>query len=89
MAGQQHRFDSEGQQAAGQFLAELADSTGGKFFDNNNDLDAGFRDAAVISEPGYILAFSPNSVKFDGKFHASKVALRQQSKGFTLHARKG
>lgn len=89
VAMEQHRLDSEREMLASAILEEVADSTGGKYFHNNNDLDAGFRQAAIVSESGYILAFSPKSMKFDGKFHAIKVDLRQEPKDLVVNARRG
>jgi VWFA-related protein len=89
LVGERHQMDTEEQVAAGQFLAEVAESTGGKYFHNNNDLDAGFHEAAVVAEPGYVLAFSPSNLKFDGKFHALKVTLRQKRRGYSMQSRKG
>ena len=40
-------------------LAEMADATGGTFFHNNNDLEAGFRRLAAVPEFSYLLGFSP------------------------------
>jgi len=57
-------------------LAELAAGTGAGFFQNNNDLDAGF--ARLVSAPEYyfLLAFSPQNLKMDGSFHSLKVTLK-------------
>lgn len=67
-------------------LAELANGSGGKFFHNNNDLAAGFRELEEIPEYSYILGFSPQNLKLDGTRHALKVALRSPA-GLTLTAR--
>jgi hypothetical protein len=69
-------------------LSDLAVDTGGQFFHNSNDLDAGFRRVATLSEVSYVLAFSPHNLKFDGRFHKLKVSLANP-KGFTLQARRG
>lgn len=69
-------------------LAELADGTGGTFFHNNNDLGEGFRRLAAAPEYVYVLGFTPDSLKSNGKFHPLKVALRE-GKGLTVQARKG
>jgi VWFA-related protein len=69
-------------------LSDLAVDTGGQFFHNSNDLDAGFRRVGVLSEVSYVLAFSPRNLKFDGRFHKLKVSL-VNPKGFTLQARRG
>ncbi|MBZ5583032.1 MAG: VWA domain-containing protein [Acidobacteriia bacterium] len=69
-------------------LAELASGTGGRFFQNNNDLDEGLQQVAAAPEYVYLLAFSPLNLKMDGKYHNLKVALTD-AKGVTPEARKG
>jgi VWFA-related protein len=69
-------------------LYGFAADTGGQFFHNNNDLDAGFRRVGTLSEVSYVLAFSPRNLKFDGRFHKLKVSL-VNPKGFALQARRG
>ena len=70
-------------------LAVLADSTGGIFFHNNNDLDEGFRRLSVAPEYYYVLGFSPQNLKLDGSFHSLKVTLKNPQKKLTLQARRG
>lgn len=69
-------------------LAEVADSTGGVFFHNSNDLNEGFRRVGSLPGAYYVLAFSPQNLKLDGKFHTLKVSLTK-AKGFSLQARHG
>ncbi len=69
-------------------LAGLADSTGGTFFHNNNDLDKGFQQLATPPEYSYLIAFSPQNLKFDGRFHNIKVTVRAPQK-LAVQARKG
>ena len=69
-------------------LAELADGTGGTWFHNNNDLNEGFRRLAAAPEFIYVLGFTPENLKSNGKFHSLKVTLKEP-KGLTLQARKG
>ncbi|HKD85023.1 MAG TPA: VWA domain-containing protein [Terriglobales bacterium] len=69
-------------------LAELADATGGTFFRNNNDFEEGFRRLAAPPEVSYLLAFSPQNLKFDGKYHKLKVTLKSPADG-AVQARKG
>ncbi|HET9741658.1 MAG TPA: VWA domain-containing protein [Terriglobales bacterium] len=69
-------------------LAELASATGGSFFHNSNDFDAGFRKLAAPPEYSYLLGFSPQNLKADGSFHTLKVRLKQPQK-LALQARKG
>ncbi|MHB8656009.1 MAG: VWA domain-containing protein [Terriglobia bacterium] len=69
-------------------LAEVADSTGGVFFHNSNDLNEGFRRVGSLPGAYYVLAFSPQNLKLNGKYHALKVSLTN-AKGFSLQARHG
>jgi hypothetical protein len=69
-------------------LGELADGTGGAYFHNNNDLDEGFRRVAAAPEFYYVLGFSPQNLKLDGRYHKLKVTLRDPQ-NFTLQARRG
>ncbi|MGH9698374.1 MAG: hypothetical protein ACRD52_02830, partial [Candidatus Acidiferrales bacterium] len=55
---------------------------------NNNDLDPGFRTTAATPEVSYLLGFTPNSLKYDGKFHVLKVKLSSKDK-YALQARRG
>lgn len=68
-------------------LVYMAESTGGLFFNNNNDLDLGFRQLAMLPEVTYLLAFSPDSVP-DGKFHKLSVRLTSAD-GRSVQARPG
>jgi VWFA-related protein len=71
-----------------QVLYGFAEDTGGQFFHNSNDLDQGFRQVGAQPEVYYVLAFSPRSLKFDGRFHKLKVSLVNPG-GYTLQARRG
>jgi len=82
------RFDTEEARQNADVMAQLADGTGGTFFQNNNDLGAGMKDLATAPAVYYILAFSPQDLKPDGSFHSLKVTLRTPS-GFSAKARRG
>jgi VWFA-related protein len=82
------QYQSQSAQAEGDSLAELADGTGGTFFHNNNDLQEGFRRTSASPEFMYVLAFSPQNLKFDGGYHALKVTVKD-TKGVQLQARRG
>ena len=69
-------------------LADFANSTGGTFFHNSNDLEGGLTNAAAAPEVSYMLGFSPHNEKMDGKFHAIKVTLAKKEK-YSLQARRG
>ena len=81
-------FDSDNARAQSDVLAELAYSTGGTFFQNNNSLAEGFKGAAAQPEFMYVLGFAPQNLKLDGQFHALKVTLKEP-KGYDLQARRG
>jgi VWFA-related protein len=80
------RLDREEALERTDVMANLAYSTGGTFFHNNNDLDEGFRRTADPPEYIYVLGFSPR--KLDGKFHKLKVTLKNPEK-LTVQARQG
>jgi VWFA-related protein len=82
------QFQRESAIAEEGVLAELADATGGRYFHNNNDLKAGFRQVAASPEFIYVLGFSPQNLKLDGAYHAIKVKLTN-SRGLDLQARRG
>lgn len=75
------RRDSDG-------MGTLALNTGGVFFENNNDLEAGLRRAAAVPDAYYVLTFSPQNLKFDGAFHPLKLTLVAR-RGLNVQARKG
>jgi VWFA-related protein len=69
-------------------LAELADGTGGVFFHDQNDIDQGLLHAAAEPEVSYVLGFTPQNLKLDGKYHNLKVTLTGKQK-WGLQARHG
>jgi VWFA-related protein len=69
-------------------LAELADGTGGTFFHNRNDIDQGLLQATGEPEVSYLLGFTPQNLKLDGRYHHLKVTLTSKQK-WTLQARHG
>jgi VWFA-related protein len=82
------QYRTEEQRVQSDVLSDLAYSTGGFYFRNNNDLDAGFRMTAAEPEVSYLLAFVPANLKNDGKFHALSVKLTTKEK-YTVQARRG
>jgi VWFA-related protein len=69
-------------------MAEVAANTGGRFFENSNDLRGAYERLATAPEYIYVLGFEPQNLKLDGKYHNLKVSLRS-AKGITLEARRG
>lgn len=68
-------------------LAELASGTNGVFFENNNDLNAGFERTSAAPEYSYMLGFSPQNLKLDGAYHALKVKIKEAK--LVVQARRG
>jgi VWFA-related protein len=69
-------------------LAELAYDTGGEYFHNSNDLNTGFEKVGSLPEVYYVLGFSPQNLKYDGRFHTLKIALNTRER-YTIQARAG
>jgi VWFA-related protein len=80
-----NQYRHESMDANADVMEELADGTGGIFY-NNNDLEAGLR--ALISGPDctYLLAFSTTNTK-PGAHHRLKVKVN--GPGLTVQARRG
>jgi VWFA-related protein len=74
--------------AATAVMAETAESTGGRFFENSNALDQGLELLAGQPECIYLLGFAPQNLTPDGRYHTLKVTLRNP-KGLTVDARPG
>jgi len=88
VAGIEGQYQLAEASADADVMAELADATGGVFFHNNNDLAAGFRQIASTPEYYYVLAFSPQNMKLNGRFHNLKVTLKTPQK-YSIQARRG
>ena len=87
-AGYKTSYRVAAQSAQEDVLAQLADGTGGKFFHNRNDVDEAMREAGAAPSFSYLLGFSPQNLKIDGRFHTLKVALTSKEK-FGIQARHG
>ena len=74
--------------AESDILAILAYGTGGTFFHNGNDMEEGFRRVADSPEFSYVLGFTPQNLKLDGRFHSLKVSLKVRTK-YDLQTRRG
>jgi len=81
-------YETQAATADEDVLAALTYETGGVFFRNNNDFDEGFCRIAAAPEYSYVLGFSPQNLKLDGKFHSLKVTVKNPSK-LDIQARKG
>jgi len=69
-------------------LAELADGTGGKFIHDNNDFVGGFNQLASPPRFVYMIAFKPQDLKQNGRYHRLKVMV-DVPKGYSVQARRG
>ncbi len=87
-AGFKTSYRVAAQSAQEEVLAQLADGTGGKFFHNRNDVDEAMREAGAAPSFSYLLGFSPQNLKIDGRFHTLKVVLTSKGK-FDIQARHG
>lgn len=87
-AGYKATYRTQEQTENAYVLMDFANGTGGTFFHNSNDLEGGLLRAGGTPEVSYMLGFSPQNQKMDGKFHSIKVSLTEKRK-YTLQARRG
>jgi VWFA-related protein len=87
-AAQMDVYRLEEQSLDADVLADFANGTGGTFFHNSNDLETGLKQAGASPEVSYILGFSPQNQKLDGRYHAIKVVIADKRK-FNIQARRG
>lgn len=73
---------------ADSMLRDFAESTGGTFFHNSNDLAGGMQQLGAAPEVSYLLGYSPQDQKMDGKYHLIKVTLPDHKK-YEVQARHG
>ncbi len=71
-----------------EFMARMADGTGGRFITDTNDMDGAVHKLAATPKYIYVLGFSPASLRREGRFHELRVKLRD-GHGLQLEARKG
>ncbi len=86
---QKQQLEDLYQSLSGDVLGSIAGETGGTWFHNKNDFNEGFRRAGGLPEAYYVLAFAPEDLKTDGRFHPLKVTLADNSDHFSLQTRKG
>ena len=91
LLGKLVQMQTSAAQADADVMAEMADGTGGVFFQNQNDMNIGFRAVGGLAEFSYILVFSPSDLKPNGKYHNLKVSLMGGAKESHLNvqARRG
>jgi len=86
--GSKTYMDMQSASLEGDVLLVLANGTGGTLFHNNNDMNEGFRRVTDAPEYYYVLGFTPQDLKKDGKFHTIKVSLTNHEH-YDLQARRG
>lgn len=86
--GLESTYRMQAQIQAGQVLSGIAGSTGGTYFHNRNDLLTGINEAMATPSVSYVLGFSPQNLKVDGKFHKLKVVMTNGEK-YQIQARTG
>jgi VWFA-related protein len=69
-------------------LAQLADGTGGRFFENNNDFGQAVRRLAAPPAVSYLLSFSPSGDAPDGSLHTLTVKVARPGR-WQVQARRG
>jgi len=87
-AGYKTSYRAAAQFAQQDVLAQLADGTGGNFYHNRNDVDEAMREAGAAPAISYLLGFSPQNLKIDGRLHTLKVTLTSKEK-YSVQARHG
>lgn len=70
-------FRQNAMRVAENSMGELADSTGGTFFHNNNDLEAGFSTLLDSSATTYLLELPLDEVKQNGAYHRLRVKVNR------------
>ena len=87
-AGYKNMYRTQEQSENAYVLMDFAAGTGGTFFHNSNDLETGLNRAGGAPEVSYILGFSPQNQKMDGRYHGLKVVITEKRK-YSIQARKG
>jgi hypothetical protein len=82
------RYRVEAQSAKSEVLRDFAEGTGGTFFHNRNDLEAGLKQEGLAPAVSYLLGFSPQNLKLDGSYHTLRVTLTKKQK-YSVQARHG
>jgi VWFA-related protein len=80
-----YQIRAKSMDAAAGTMQELADGTGGTFFHNNNDIEAGLNKLVSGAEHTYLLTFSPSRTK-GGVRHKLKIKVNEP--GLTVQARR-
>lgn len=81
------QYRASGMRLAENVMADLANGTGGMFFHNNNDLNAGLKEMTEEPETIYLLEMTLDGVKPNGSYHTLKVKVDRDN--IQLEARRG
>jgi VWFA-related protein len=87
-AGYDSSYTIAAQAQAANVLRDFAAGTGGTYFGNSNDITGGMKLLGSAPETSYVLSFSPQNQKMDGRYHTIKVTLASKQK-YTVQARRG
>jgi VWFA-related protein len=87
-AGYDSSYTLAAQAQAANVLRDFAYGTGGTYFGNSNDITGGMKLLGSSPETSYVLSFSPQNQKMDGRYHTIKVTLASKQK-YTVQARRG
>ncbi|MGD1072844.1 MAG: VWA domain-containing protein [Bryobacteraceae bacterium] len=82
------RYAHEAAFTQSEVMAELADGTGGTFFQNSNDLTRGIDRLSATPDVYYVLGYAPQNLKMDGAYHSIKVTVKLPP-GLSTRARRG
>jgi VWFA-related protein len=88
MAGYDTSYRISAQSQASNVLRDFASGTGGTYFGNSNDLAGGMKLLGVVPETSYVLYYSPENQKMDGRYHSIKVSLTNKQ-DYSVQARNG
>jgi VWFA-related protein len=73
---------------AANVLRDFASGTGGTYFGNSNDLVGGMKLLGAPPDFSYVLSFSPQNQKMDGRYHTIRVTLANKQ-SYSIQARNG
>ncbi|MGB6198633.1 MAG: VWA domain-containing protein [Candidatus Acidiferrales bacterium] len=82
------KMEIQGDEDDAQVMQETAEGTGGVFVHDSNDYKRGFERIGGVAEASYVIGFTPDLQKFDGRFHKLKTIVTAHS-NLTVQARPG
>ena len=89
IGGLQAGPDANTRSSRNEGLFRMARETGGEFYQNYNELDIAMGKVLERTSVTYILAFQPQNLKLDDKYHRLRVELKKGLKGAKLVHRPG